>query len=56
MDHHMDAHAYFEASRPSMPVIDTEVKRDVLALIQERARRYDPFHDEANTQGSWMSV
>jgi hypothetical protein len=56
MDHHMDAHAYFEASRPSMPVIDTEVKRDVLALIQERARRYDPFNEPANHSGSWMSV
>lgn len=53
-DHHMDAWFYFEASRPSSPIMKYFKKRDVLEELRQARARYNPLA-ESSSSGSWMS-
>jgi hypothetical protein len=53
-DHHMDEWFYFEASRPTAPIIARQKKIDPLATIRERHRLFNPLADTA-VSGTWMS-
>jgi hypothetical protein len=53
-DHHMDEWFYFEASRPSSPIITVKKRRNVLEEIRQARERYNPFA-ETKTGNGWMS-
>ena len=53
-DHHMDEWFYFEASRPTTPVVAQEVKVDLLELIRKKRMNFNPLSEEISS-GSWMS-
>lgn len=55
-DHHMDALAYFIASRPSSPIRELPTRASALELYREVRRRYNPLAEEPAAVGSWMAV
>jgi len=58
MDHHMDEWFYFEGSRPAVPVLETETKRDpdwALKRLQELRANYNPLADDESVGTTWMS-
>lgn len=53
-DHHMDAWFYFEASRPTSPIVVVQKNTDYLALIQQQRLKWDPLSTDLK-DGSWMT-